>query len=248
LIKKNVVFFLESNKPLDFHPIENHHIVHKPFFLSAYGVWDGEWNTIGDIIYDVKGKDTYLSRRARNPAPEGKKWADYIVTGPYIVTVSCNVPFLNPKVSIHHIGDREILSLDGSIPVVVERIVVKKGEIRNLTDVPCKDFTFISSERDDLIFKIGELFCGRKSCTDDGLSWQPCGQSFLPKPFGRQALQTIPVFTLRDGFRMVDVTSLGPGMHCVASSKENLFKVIPDLYAYTSKKNGLDEMNGLTYL
>jgi len=236
LDQKEKRVFLESNRPLDLLPIENHHIVHKPFFLPDYGVWEGEWNTINDVIYDVKGKDTYLSRRARNPAPEGKKWVDYVVTGPYIVTASCNMPFKNPKVSIHYVGDREILSLDGSIPVSVERIVVTKGEIQNLTDLPCETFMFVASERDDLIFKSDNFYFNRKSRTEDGLSWQPYGQSFLPKPFGRQALQTLPIFSFRDGLTYIDVSSLSPGMHCVASSKENLFKVIPELYAYTSKK------------
>jgi len=218
--------------------VVNYRIQHKPRFLEGYGEWEGKWNVKGRFVYDVIegdsiSKDTYFSRRARNDPPEGKEWAPYVAVGQYIVTISCVHPFEDSRFSFNTFEDKGIcvVSIDGSVPEFVKRVQLRDPVVS--TDDT--DYCYV--------LESGVVF-PKSSRSESAIAYRWDGTNVLPSPFSRLEVVTLPLYTY-DTMKYIDVTSLKqkivlpgrwPVTWCIASSKENLMKMIPELTAYISKR------------
>jgi len=238
LSTKKKKFFLESNCPLQIVPVENYRIQHKPKFLQGYGEWEGKWNIKDNFVYDVQEgesipKDTYFSRRARHLPPVGKEWAPFVSVGQYIVTVSCIHPFEDSRFSFNTFEDKGIcvVSIDGSVPEFVKR--VQFGDLDVSPDLV--DYRYV--------LESGVVF-PKESRSESAIAYRWDGTNVLPSPFSRLEVVTLPLYTYNT-MRYIDVTSIKqkvvqldrlPITWCIASSKENLMKMIPELSAYISKR------------
>jgi len=244
-------YFLESNKRLFLKGINVTDLNHRPFFLSSYGEWEGKWNKKGNFVYDYRETDpnqrggnegvneTYLSRRAMHKPPEGYTWAPFEVIGEFVVTVSCITPFRRVNVNFFNLGDRDIISVDGSIPVITDVMNVVKGKIVGYDGFPAKGLIIEKSEEDDFCFRtIGQGYISPKNRSETGISWDPGQGAFIPSLLSFQTLRSLPVFDVGPemDIRLVDVTDLKGGFYCIASSTQNLKKAIPGFSAYLSKR------------
>jgi len=106
------------------------------------GEWNGNICLKGKVVYDVREsvsgrecsivlRDTYLSRRARVILPEGYTWAPFVECGRFIVTASCVYPFEDPRFSFFRVEDREIMSVDGVVPIETHRVELLKKKDNN---------------------------------------------------------------------------------------------------------------------
>jgi hypothetical protein len=90
-------YFVVSSIPLGYVTRNMVVLAHTPWFLDDYPdfVQEGEWEVSrkGNIVYDVKGEGTYLSRRCRIPLDDGDSWAPLGRSGEWAVTRMCDEPF-----------------------------------------------------------------------------------------------------------------------------------------------------------
>ncbi len=95
-------YFLQSNIPMLLNEVEEPLMIEPPTFVAYRGEWieiDGiRWLIDGDVVCDVQGRGTYMSRRARNSPPEGKHWAPLEEFGTHWLTAATLVPRLDPSV------------------------------------------------------------------------------------------------------------------------------------------------------
>jgi hypothetical protein len=118
---KEQLFFVESSYALMSQSKEDKRIFHAPWFLSMKGEWkniDGEeWMVHGTDVYDVRGKETYMSRRSLHPAPVGYQWKDFSPIGTHWVTISSIHPSKKYGVDMYDANGKTLMTLDHAIPV-----------------------------------------------------------------------------------------------------------------------------------
>jgi len=239
-------YFLESSKRLVLKGVDVTDFNHRPFFLSSYGEWEGSWNKKDKFVCDyrpihpeVDSGSTYLSRRAQNKPPEGYTWMPFSDFGEFIVTLSCISPFRNPKITFFSLGGRDIISVDGSVPIEVDMFTVEKRKIVGYNGFPAETLTLQSSPDDDFCYHTRDHgYLSPSARLEVGLSWDPGAGAFVPSLMGTQTLRSLPVFDAGPDFdvKLIDVTDLPPGFYCVAASRQNLRKVIPGFAPYLTKR------------
>jgi hypothetical protein len=95
-VTKGDPYFVCSNFDLKIEECEMKTMVHTPFFLGDMPDYTEEnGRTVsrrGNLIYDIQGAGTYLSRRSRLQLKEGESWAPFLGNGEWMVTRLSNSP------------------------------------------------------------------------------------------------------------------------------------------------------------
>jgi hypothetical protein len=90
-------YFVVSSFPMGYVTMNVKVLPHTPWFLDDLPeyITEGEWEVSrkGNIVYDVQGEGTYLSRRHRIELDEGDQWAPLRRSGEWAVTRMCDTPF-----------------------------------------------------------------------------------------------------------------------------------------------------------
>jgi len=210
------------------------------------GEWNGNVCVKGNIVYDVREivsgrecqiivKDTYMSRRARTVLPEGYSWAPFVECGRFIVTSTCVYPFEDPRFSFFRVNDKEIMSVDGVVPIETRRVELFDLKIVSMNGFPSRELSTEKSATSTFVYESRNGFFPHQSRSESGVSWSPGIDSFFPGPIGVQRLKTLPVFE-QSTCAFIDISTLPAGFHCVASSQKSLMDSIPGMSMFFKKR------------
>lgn len=139
------MFFLETTEELDIRQIDLQKVFHTPWFVDATGEWveiDGwSWKVRDNLVLDVEGTATYLSRRKKIP-PNGYVWVPLGRVGTHWLTYSSLSPrrardvhvFNRSKGPVIALGDVTLVSNVSRLNCQVGWIHVDRGTVREGED------------------------------------------------------------------------------------------------------------------
>jgi hypothetical protein len=104
---------------------EDDRLFHSPWFIDMRAedkfswkeINGKKWHVFGTVIYDVEGEETYMSKRALNPAPHGYMWKEFNSIGTHWVTISSLRPNHKYGVNLYDFNQGTLMALDHVIPV-----------------------------------------------------------------------------------------------------------------------------------
>jgi len=121
-------FFLESAIEVYMDQVDDYRVKHSPRFINVpkSAQWARfvdvsgvsiECKSCQNVVYDVKGSGTYLSRRNRTSIPSNMIWAPYVQSGTHWITVSSLKPSSSYGIRRFVKAGREFLLFGDSEPV-----------------------------------------------------------------------------------------------------------------------------------
>jgi len=215
-------FFCESSFPMSFESQSDCKVSHSPWFVSVPKSlpWlkvpcsgkDRYVKHEGNVLYDVQGEGTYLSRRARILPPEGMKWVELTRSGTHWITYSSLRPRRTYGVTVEKNGE-DTLTMFDDVKLIRElsrvdtigRVFVEVPiEGVQCTQLDCdsglyelgqhdQEIQYGSRVRDLLITESGKLF-KVKEMTDDGVCFLPGGHKYTLPGLGRGKLLPVRTF------------------------------------------------------
>lgn len=233
--------FVESSVPIRMPTQDDSFVYHKPFFVSVRGEWkefnQRKWLVEGNVVYDVLGRGTYLSRRQRDIPPDGYHWAPLEEVGTHFITYSSISPHKSDGVNVYKDEGRTVVSLDGTIPIVLRTRRVRGTPHFNRDDVtPISEWSirpnyYTPTEiRED---NQGNLYHPADKVST-GVLWRTMTNEVLSPTTQHDGFMTIPVYSTRKG-SYIDIGPFQNGLSFIAKDKKSMVDSIPGIYRYISR-------------
>jgi len=167
-------YYLQSSFPMLIQEYEEPLLSQSPKFISPRGEWkkigDHEWLTDGVVVFDVRDRGTYYSRRGRLVPPGELIWAPLEEFGTHWTCQATVVPQVDPSIQQHNIEDVRLYTVSAQVELWVEPVEVEEDElVRKKFEIDDRDIVLRELKSDDelVVVKKNEMLVNANEVTKE---------------------------------------------------------------------------------